>query len=501
MQKNKLIKNSLSAIIQVIVVGLIYLLLYRYLLDTIGIELLGVWSLIIATTSLALIANFGISTSIIKFVSTYYTRADFESLKKLIFTSCVFILVTYILISGVILVLGNYILPHFIEKNYINVALEVLPYSLISLVINAVSGVISSCLDGIQKNYIKSYVLSFSSILLFGLSLLLTPNYGLKGLVFAQIFQGILVLILSFYFISKHLKNVLSFRWNWSKELFKEIISYGLKMQALSFMQMSFEPVTKVFLSKFGGLAMVGYYEMASRLVSQFRGLIVSANQVIIPVVAEAKERNDNSVKTLYVKTFSIILFINILLTSGIIIVAPIVSYLWIGKLIPFFLFSVGINSIAVFINISSNPAYFSYLGEGKLNWLIISYAIIVIINSSFGYILGNYFNGYGVVMAWNIAFIIGSLIVTFSFHNLNTLHWKEVIDKNDIYLLIMAPFFSYFGFQTALDYLNNTINLLLICIFILCTCFYLIIIFKNKNFIFMKLLVTTYLRKQTPTN
>ncbi len=93
-------------------------------------------------------------------------------------------------------------------------------------------------------------------------------------------------------------------------------------------MQMSFEPVTKAFLSKFGGLAMVGYYEMASRLVSQLRGLIVSANQVIIPVVAEAKERNDNSVKPLYIKTFSIILFINILLTSGIIIVAPIISYL-----------------------------------------------------------------------------------------------------------------------------------------------------------------------------
>ncbi len=161
MQKNKLIKNSLSAIIQVIVVGLIYLFLYRYLLDTIGIELLGVWSLIIATTSLALIANFGISTSIIKFVSTYYTRGDFESLKKLIFTSCVFILVTYVLISGLILVLGNYILPHFIEKNYIKVALEILPYSLISLIINAVSGVISSCLGWYSKKLYKKLYFKF----------------------------------------------------------------------------------------------------------------------------------------------------------------------------------------------------------------------------------------------------------------------------------------------------------------------------------------------------
>ncbi|MES2411907.1 MAG: polysaccharide biosynthesis C-terminal domain-containing protein [Bacteroidota bacterium] len=496
MQKNKLIKNSLSAIIQVIIVGLVYLLLYRYLLDAIGIELLGVWSLIIATTSLALIANFGISTSIIKFVSTYYTRGDFESLKKLIFTSCVFILVTYLLISGLILLLGNIILPYFIEKTYISIALEVLPYSLVSLIINAVSGVISSCLDGIQKNYVKSYILSFSSIFLFGLSLLLTPDYGLKGLVFAQIFQGILVLLLSFYFISKYLKGVISFRWNWSKPLFSEIINYGLKMQALSFMQMSFEPVTKAFLSKFGGLAMVGYYEMASRLVSQIRGIIVSANQVIIPVVAEAKERNDNSVKTIYVKTFSIILFLNILITSAILVFTPLISQIWIGKIVPFFLFGVVINSIVVFINISSNPGYFSYLGEGKLNWLIISYAAILITNTILGYVLGLNFNGYGVILAWNLAFMIGSLIIVFSFQHLNGIKWKEVMTKNDIYLIFGAALFSYFGFQTVLNYIANKSNLLFICAFIAAGCFYLFIILKNKNFLFMKNEIQKFLKR-----
>lgn len=487
MQKNKLIKNSLSAIVQVIIVGIVYLLLYRYLLDTIGIKLLGVWSLIIATTSLALIANFGISTSIIKFVSTYYTRGDFESLKKLIFTSCVFIFITYLFISAIILILGNYILPHFIEKDYIKIALEVLPFSLISLILNALSGVISSCLDGIQKNYIKSYILSFSSIFLFIISIILTPTYGLKGLVFAQIFQGLLVLLLSFYYISNHLENVVSFRWNWSKPLFKEIINYGLKMQALSFMQMSFEPVTKAFLSKFGGLAMVGYYEMASRLVSQFRGLIVSANQVIIPVVAEAKELNNNSIKTLYSKTFSIILFLNIIITSIILVLTPIISKIWIGTVIDFFLFAVVINSVVVFINIASNPAYFSYLGEGKLNWLIISYAAIVILNSVLGYFLGINFSGYGIVLAWNFAFMIGSMIIIFSFHNSNEIKWKEVISKNDIYLILLAGLFAFFGFNTTLNFVENKKYLLFLCIFITILIGYVFIILKNKNFIFMK--------------
>ena len=125
------------------------------------------------------------------------------------------------------------------------------------------------------------------------LSILLTPRYGLKGLVFSQIIQSLTVLLLSIFYLSKSLQGVFSIKWNWSNSAFKEIINYGLKMQALSFMQMLFEPITKGLLSNFGGLAMVGYYEMGSRLVSQLGSLIVRANQVIVPVVAVAREKNE----------------------------------------------------------------------------------------------------------------------------------------------------------------------------------------------------------------
>lgn len=482
MQKSKLLFNSIAAIGQVLVVGIVYLLLYRYLLVTLGIELLGVWSLIIASTSLALIANFGISTSIIKFVATYHTRNDFESLKKLIFTASVFIIVAYSIISIIILIAGTYILPHFIEAQYLPIALEILPFSLISLVINALGGVISSCLDGIQKNYIKSYIVSFTSILLFALSVVLTPKFGLKGLIFAQIVQAAVVLLASIYFLSKYIKRIFTFQWNWSKRLFKEIIDYGLKMQALSFMQMSFEPITKAFLSKYGGLAMVGYYEMASRLVTQLRGLIVSANQVIIPVVAEAKETNEDYVKTLYIKTFSIVLLFDIVLITGIIISVPIVSFFWIGEIVPFFLFAVVLNSIVAFVNICSNPAYFSYLGEGKLNWLIYSYLAISIINPFLGYILGVNFGGYGVILGWNVAFLIGSLLVLFSYQIENKIPWKSLLSKNDIFFVISAIGTSFFGYYAVISWFNGGLNYLFICIFVLYVLFFVLSFFKNNH-------------------
>lgn len=462
--------------------GIVYLVLYRYLLVTLGIELLGVWSLIIASTSLALIANFGISTSIIKFVATYYARNDFDRLRKLIFTAAVFIIGTYSIISVVILIAGTYVLPHFIEAKYLPIALEILPFSLLSLIINALGGVISSCLDGIQKNYIKSYIVSFSSIVLFALSVLLTPKFGLKGLIFAQIFQAIIVLVASIYYLSKSIKSIFTLQWNWSKSLFKEIINYGIKMQALSFMQMSFEPITKALLSKYGGLAMVGYYEMASRLVTQLRSLIVSANQVIIPVVAEAKETKETYVKELYIKTFSIVLLFDIVLITGIIITAPIVSFLWIGKIVPFFLFAVVLNSIVAFVNICSNPAYFSYLGEGKLNWLIYSYIAITLLNPILSYFLGIEFNGYGVVVGWNIAFLIGSLLVLFSYHQKNHISLKSLLSLHDLWFIFLASLTSIFGYYSIISWFDSKLNYLFICIFVICLVWFVFSFLKNKH-------------------
>ena len=52
-----------------------------------------------------------------------------------------------------------YFLKYFIEFKYYDLALTMLPISLISLIINSVSGVFSSALEGVQKNYSKNILI------------------------------------------------------------------------------------------------------------------------------------------------------------------------------------------------------------------------------------------------------------------------------------------------------------------------------------------------------
>ena len=490
MNKSKTTFNAISAIIQVIIVGIVYLILYKFVLSQIGVKLFGVWSLIIATTSVASLANFGISSSIVKFVSTYNTRKRTDLITKLIFTSLIFIMTTYTLISLIIYFSGTRLLPFFIEEDFIDIAITILPFSLISLILNATSGVFNSAIDGIQKNYIKSFIITFSSIVLLFLSILLTPKFGILGLVYAQIFQSIFVLISTVFFFKKLSKIPLNLRWNWDSTIFKEIFNYGIKVQAASILEMTFEPITKFLLSKFGGLTMVGYYEMASRLVVQLRSLIVSANQVMIPVIAESKENNPSNIKLIYKKLFSIVLYLNILLITFIIVLAPIISLIWIGHYESIFVYVVILSSMSMFFNISSTPAYFSYMGEGKLNWIVMSILIGFLINILLGYLLGLNFGGYGVIISFNISLVLQAILLLRAFHKSKKIKILALISHYDLKLIVSSIIFMIFSnymFHAIFNYKSTSMQILL---YILCLSLFVFYVVKNHTFQILRTII-----------
>ncbi len=453
MNKSKITFNAFSAILQVVISGIVYLILYKLILAQIGIKLLGVWSLIIASTSVASIANFGISSSIVKFVSTYYARKRIDLIIKLVFTALIFILLTYTIISVLLYFLSTHLLHFAIEGKYIGIALSILPFSLFSLIINALSGVFNSAIDGIQRNYVKSYIITSSSIVILFFSFFLTPKYGLLGLVYAQIFQSIFVLFISAAYFKKLFQFEFDFRWRWDLALFKEIFSYGIKVQFSSILEMTVDPIIKFLLSKFGGLTIVGYYEMATRLVLQMRGLIVSANQVLIPVISESKEINPENINIVYNKVFSFILYLNIILTTTILVSAPFVSLIWIGYYESIFVNVLLLSSVAFFFNITSTPAYFNFMGEGRLNDIILAVSVGFSITIGLGYLLGSNFGGLGVVIAANIGLVVNSTLLLSAYHKSKNICLLDLVSNNDLKLILCSV-----AFITSSNYLFHSI-------------------------------------------
>lgn len=125
----KITINAASSVIQVLFTAILYFLLYKYLLDKLGIKLLGVWSLILSFSSIANLANIGITSGLVKFVAESIVEKDNSKLGKLIFTSLISIVVFFGLISIIVFFSANFFLKFVIEKDFLNVALKILPFS------------------------------------------------------------------------------------------------------------------------------------------------------------------------------------------------------------------------------------------------------------------------------------------------------------------------------------------------------------------------------------
>lgn len=487
--KKRISINIISTILQVLVVGVVYLFLYKFLLESLGIEKLGVWSIILATSSIANLANFGITSGLVKFIADYNAKKNLKDIPKLIFTALVSIIILFLLIVIIIYFFSKVILGFVVEQKYLSLALEILPYSLLCLFINSVGGIFTSTLEGFQKNYVKNFLFLFSSVFLLLSSYYLVPIYQLKGVAIAQVLQSVIILVGSLLFVINTSQLAIFNKWNWDYKIFRELINYGAKFQVISVFQMLYEPITKGLISKFGGLAVLGYYEMAARLVNQVRALIVNANQVMVPVVAHTNSTQKENLKELYNKMMSITFFVNVLLISVLLIFTPIISILWIGHWEPIFVFSMLLLSTSIFVNILIGPAYFSCVGEGNLNLILKSQIMIGILNLILGYVLGYYFSGKGVIVSWAISVAISSFYLFYNYQKEKDIPLTNLFTKYNVILFVVSvlvTIFSFVLYNVFASYINNT-WVLLGCYIIVTIVVFIPFIIKNKDVIDLK--------------
>ncbi|MGI6226466.1 MAG: oligosaccharide flippase family protein [Peptococcales bacterium] len=469
--QERVVGNAVSSILQVLITGITLFFLYRYLLVTIGVENLGIWSLVLATTSISQVSNLGLVDCVVKFVAKYVALEDQESIEKIIQT----ILITVGLTLGVMLLILNFfsreLLAFFIQVALLPDALGIFPIALISAWVMAMAWIIMGALDGYHRIDLRNYTVIGNNLTYIFLSILLVNKYGLMGLAIAQLLGSIFLLVVSSLFLKKYVRLPLIPKV-WDKKLFKEMLGYGLNFQVIVITKLLYDPITKGLMALFGGLAMVGYYEMASKMIQQFRGLIVSANQVLIPTIADLNEREPHKIKRIYLESYQLVFFVSIPLFSLIAILIPIIAELWIGQQEIIFITISLILLVGWFLNILSAPAYFTYLGIGCLKWNVISQLVIAGLNLILSWILGFYYGGLGVVLGFTSALILGSSIVMLAYHIAENVSWKVLLTFNNSILLIaglinITTYYFFYGkyLDNLLLYLRIPVLLTLFCL------------------------------------
>lgn len=472
MQKRQIIINSIMSVLQILVISLVLFVLYKYLLKTIGAEQFGIWSLVLATTAVTQIADLGLSGGMVKFVAKYISRKENENISEIIQTAVITIGITV----GLVLILGfpviKWILSLIIPQESLHLAVAVLPYAFIALWTCVVTSIFQSSLDGYQRFDLRSVILMCGAVFHLILCFWMVPKYGLMGLAYAKVIQNISVMTASWFMLKRLLPNLPVVPFQWNKSLFKEIIGYSINFQVISIASMLYDPITKALLSKFGSLSMVGYYQMASKMIQKLHSLILAANQVLVPAFAELKEKTPEKIQHIYLTSYQLLFFLVFPLYSLAVVSLPFISKIWIGYYENKFIVFAAILSLGWLLDALASPAYHANLGIGKLRWNVVGHIATAISNIGLGIILGIFYQGIGVVVAWILSLALGSIIILLSYHLDYNVPLKELIPKssriNTAVCLVGLLFVFFIRKYLSFNFNPFILNLVTILFFII---------------------------------
>jgi O-antigen/teichoic acid export membrane protein len=452
MQKRQLLFNAGMSIVQVVVLGAILFILYRYLLATIGIEQLGIWSILMATTAVTRIADLGLSGSVVKFVAKYGALNEDEKVAAVIQTASLSIGIAIGLIVVAVYPCARWMLGLVVPPSSMGIAVSFLPYALASLWITLMASVLQAGLDGHQRIDLRSIILMGGAVVHLGLCMVLVPKFGLMALAYAGVIQGCTVLLASWVLLRRCMKNLPLIPHQWSRELFKEMVGYGLNFQMISLASMLYDPLMKWLLSNFGGLAAVGYYEMATRMIMQFRNLLVSAYQALVPTIANLREKNPSYIQVVYAESYHLLMYLSLPFYALIIAITPVISELWIGQYEGMFVLFSTLLAVGWFVDMMRVPAHFANQGIGELRWNMVGHVVRGLLNLVLGLALGRLFGRIGVLAACVGSLAVGSGIISLSFHFQNRIPLRTLFPRESgkvalasvIALLVALGLYNY---------------------------------------------------------
>ncbi len=439
MNRRQVFLNAVTTSIQVLASAAILFFLYRFLIRALGMERLGIWSLVLATTSVVALAHQGFATGIVKYVAKYAARNSDSEVSLLIQTA---ILSAAVCIAAVALALypaACWVLGLVVPRSALPEAIAILPCALVSLWCNVMQAILQAGLAGHQWITLCNYLELGGSLAYLLLAFALVPAHGLMGIALAQALQAAAFVALTWFILRRKLSRLPLLPRRWDRGLFREIAAYGLHFQFITACQSLREPVTKALIAKFGGLAMTGFYDLASRCVVTCRELIVQANQVLIPAVSHLQETDRESLPGLYRDSYRLVFFLAVPSFAAIAVLAPFVSRVWIGYYEPIFVEFVAMLVLAWLLNVLANPAYVFDLGTGALRPVTISCASTAILNAGLGLIAGHSFGGIAVVAVSALSLAGGYVFIHLAYLRNNRIPFAVLLPAESRSLLMFS--------------------------------------------------------------
>lgn len=237
--------------------------------------------LLVAVDFLIMFADFGITSTVIRFLSAKTIKRE-----EVASTSLGFFLLISLAIFSIIYFLGRVVLLvlHFPALSELTLFIGLLFFFQYHL------GEFSAILQGLHlyKRFASVQVVAAITRMLLILFFVKFLHLQLKGLIFAAVASVMLSGFLAYLLIPWHVIPRLNFG------VLKKLLAFGFPLQIHNFMGFIFERTDTVMLGAMSGSLSVAAYEVGYKVPNQLRALFVAFRSVFFPHIAEYYGNNNH---------------------------------------------------------------------------------------------------------------------------------------------------------------------------------------------------------------
>lgn len=409
-------RNSLFSLGRNILSIPVLLLITPYTIGKIGVEEFGLWALVGILSSYAQLSDFGITESLTKHIAEHHALRDGAAINRLVNTSFV-LYVGFGLLGAVALTIGlDFIVSVVLQiPEMLRVRVKLVFLASIAIFLfNIVFSVFGTVIVGFQRLDITNKILSATLLIGAGTTVLfLEMGYRLEGLVLSNAVNAVIVVICQIFSAKKLFPELsLSPRKHFRREAVSRILSFAWKIQLSNATQILIFQLDRILLSRFVGLAAVGHYEIASRIASQVRMLVISLFAPMVPAASALHATEGEDILTgLYRRSLKYMAATAIPLSVIVIsLVHPFIRT-WMGEGYDVSSLTLQLLTAAFMVNLMTGPGVFVLNGINKPHIGMVASVFGAAINITACLLLVDRMGYYGVIVGIVLALTLSALL------------------------------------------------------------------------------------------
>ena len=387
-----------------------------YIVRKLGTDAYGVLSIVMVVIGYFAFLDLGLGLAVIKYVSEYYAKKDYDTIRKIISTALVVYFLMGLIGAMIIASLTGLLVTKLLKipSNLINISYFVFYISALCFLINMPLSVFGSLPKALQRFDIANKIkICFGTLQLLLTVFLLYLGYFLKQIVIMNLLVSVLSIFI-YVIVFKRLLPQVRFKPTFDKNIFIKLFKFGGAVAVGRITVPIAVQLGRFLIGVFHPISLVTYFAVPYMLASKIWVIPNSIVSVIFPATSELSSQNQTNVlNELHLRSTKYIMIIVVPIATLLIVFARQILNLWMG---PDFaiqsVFCLRILTLATLISSFAWTSVTAAQGAGRPDIPAKVQVLQAIINVILCFLLIPRWGINGVALAYLIHHIVGIPII-----------------------------------------------------------------------------------------